>query len=227
MSDTDTELDQCPVNTDNCPWLLELEKLRKENEELKLLVSSDPLTGLFNYRHFRQMLDTEMQRTIRNGQPTCLIMIDLDHFKLINDDWGHEAGNLALKTTAKVFKQETRPYDILCRYGGEEFAIILPETSLPIAVNVAERIRQCLENTSMLTNDGEFQVTASFGVEIYRQASRFTAELFIESADKLLFQAKEEGRNRVCHSEYTPRQTLTAVTADEKSALFHQPEPKS
>lgn len=222
MNDSEQEVASCPVDVDDCQWLDQLAQLRRENEKLKLLVTTDPLTGLFNYRYFRQMLDTAMQRTIRSSSSTCLIMADLDFFKAVNDKWGHEAGNLALQTAAGVFSRELRQSDIICRYGGEEFAFILPQTPLPIAVNVAERVRLSLERTPVEFKTGSFQLTASFGVGVYQQANDHTAESFVDAVDQLLYQAKQQGRNQVCHTDYTLISKQTAVSMDEKEALFNR-----
>ena len=144
MSMRDLELENCPLDVSDCEWLLELAQLRRQNDELKRLVTTDTLTGLYNYRFFRDMLSREMESSLRSGSFTCLIMIDIDHFKRINDEWGHESGNQALMMAANVFRQTIRVSDVVCRYGGEEFAVILPHTRLPVAVKVAERIRSSL-----------------------------------------------------------------------------------
>lgn len=224
MSDIDQDLEICPVDVENCQWLEQLAQLRRENEELKLLVTTDLLTGLFNYRYFRQMLDIEMHRTNRSNRPTCLILIDLDHFKSVNDKWGHEAGNLALQTVAKVFKQELRQSDIICRYGGEEFTIILPQCPLPIAVSVAERLRLSIEKAVVEYEDSNFRLTASFGVGLYQQVNEFTAESFVSAVDQHLYRAKQQGRNQVCHPDFVTLKPPTAVTSDEKAALFNRRE---
>lgn len=220
MSEIKTQEGSCPVDVDVCQLWDQLKLLRKENEELKLLVTTDPLTGLFNYRYFQQMLDTVMQRSIRTGRPTCLIMTDLDFFKAVNDKWGHEAGNLALQTAAGVFSRELRQSDIICRYGGEEFTFILPQTPLPIAVNVAERVRLSIERTPVDSKEGSFHLTASFGVGVYQKTNEFTGESFVDAVDQLLYQAKEQGRNRVCHTDYALISKQTAVSTNEKAALF-------
>lgn len=220
MKSNDTDLELCPVGEQDCQWLTSLAEVRRENVKLKQLVATDPLTGLFNYRYFEEILASELQRTNRMGRPTCLIMIDLDHFKSVNDKYGHEAGNLALKTAAGVFKQELRLFDIVCRYGGEEFALILPQTALPIAVNVAERVRICLEKTPVKFEGSEIKLTASFGVGIYQHETDFTQTSFVESVDQLMYKAKQQGRNQVCHPDYATIKPRVAVSVEEKSALY-------
>lgn len=220
MSSENAEAVVCPVGEDDCRWLDELARLQAENVELKQLATTDTLTRLYNFRYFREMLLKEMEQTQRAGQPTGLIMIDLDHFKAINDEWGHEGGNQALIMAARVFRQAVRLSDIVCRYGGEEFAIILPQTNLPTAVNVAERVRQWLAQ-SIVNFDGQtFGITASFGVGIYRKGEQITAEAFIDSVDQYLYQAKQQGRNRVAHADLSTLPAETSVSAEEKSALF-------
>ena len=211
---------ECPLLEPDCRWLREVERLRAENRELQQLVTTDTLTGLFNYRYFSQVLDTEMQRTRRTGRPTCLIMVDLDHFKQVNDRWGHEGGNVALKTAARVFRQELRQLDIVCRYGGEEFAVIVPQTGLPMAVAIAERIRLSLEQTPVLFGEERFSLTASFGVDCYRYTDQDSPEAFVKRVDHWLYQAKEAGRNRVAHPPYSGSGEPGEVSPDERAALF-------
>jgi len=211
---------ECPLLEDDCSHLREIRRLRAENDELQQLVTTDTLTGLFNYRYFCQVLDTEMQRTRRTGRTTCLIMIDLDHFKSVNDRWGHEGGNVALKTAARVFRQELRQLDIVCRYGGEEFAVIVPQTGLPMAVAIAERIRLSLEQTPVIFGDDRFSLTASFGVDCFRYTDQDSPEQFVKRVDEWLYQAKESGRNRVAHPPFQGTGEPGEVSPDERAALF-------
>lgn len=220
MAKSEFKLPTCPVDHPDCHWLPQLSLLRQENEELKLLVTMDPLTGLYNYRFFRQSLEIELSCSNRSARPTSLMMIDLDHFKSINDQWGHEVGNLALQNAARVFNQTLRQSDIICRYGGEEFAVILPQTALPLAVNVAERLRQNLEQTAVEFDGNEIYVTASIGVGVYQRSNEFTAESFVEATDGYMYQAKKQGRNQVCHAAFESTESQTAVSADERAALF-------
>ncbi len=116
-------------------------------KELKLKVITDPLTGLFNSAYLRTALANEIERSQRTYVPTALLMLDLDHFKQVNDTYGHEAGNAVLVQTAKLIQVNTRQLDIQCRYGGEEFAIVLPSTERFLAIQVAERIRESIADT--------------------------------------------------------------------------------
>ncbi|MCP4077109.1 MAG: GGDEF domain-containing protein [Gammaproteobacteria bacterium] len=217
---TRQQLEICPVDRLDCQWLQELSLLRSEVAELKLLVTTDTLTGLNNLRYFQENLSIEMERTLRAGRPTSIIMIDLDFFKAINDERGHEAGNQALKVAAAVFKHAIRLSDVVCRYGGEEFVIILPQTTLPTAVNVAERVRLWLEQALVEFEGKTFTLTASLGVGVFSSDSELTRESFVDSVDQYLYQAKEQGRNQVCHADFSTMKTETSVSAEEKSALF-------
>ena len=210
----------CPVGEPDCHWLRDLAQLKRDVEELKLQAIIDPLTGLYNYRHFQRTLDSEMQRTLRTSHPTSLVLIDLDHFKSVNDQWGHEAGNLALKSAASLFQRQLRQFDIVCRYGGEEFAVVLPHTPLPIAINVAERLRQRLEQIEIDADDGQFSLTASFGVAEFQPQGEDNQSSLINQADQALYRAKQQGRNQVCSAERAPARADSAVTGDEKSELL-------
>lgn len=219
---SDVEKPDCPAGKAECHVIDELTGLRRQTEELKELVHTDTLTGLFNYRHFRMALEQEMERTHRTGQPTSLVLVDLDHFKGINDTWGHETGNRALRQTATLMRTMVRKIDIPCRYGGEEFALILPGTQLPLAVNVAERLRKAIASAPLGLEKGETHFTASMGTDIYMAGQEDTMESFIHRADKLLYRAKEEGRNRVCHSDLKYLRPETEVSQEEKRALFEE-----
>jgi diguanylate cyclase (GGDEF)-like protein len=221
MSDLDTIA--CPLDKSDCIWLSEVEQLRQTVDQLERLTTTDTLTGLFNYRHFLVSIENEMQRTQRSGVATCLMIVDLDHFKQVNDKRGHEAGNEALRTTAEVLKRVTRPVDIICRYGGEEFVIVLPQTELAMAARVAERMRSALEVEPISFDGISFHVTASIGICMYSQNQRITRQQLVDEADGYLYQAKHQGRNRVCHGPIGPQESVTSVSQDEKSALLSAP----
>ena len=181
------------------------------------MVRTDELTGLFNFRYFNQALSLEMERTRRSGQPTCLIMCDLDHFKDINDVHGHEVGNVVLEHISGLIKKTIRRLDIPCRYGGEEFALILPDTKLRQGVRFANRLRLIIENSPVKTGDLMLGIEASFGVDIYTRDEHLTEKEFVERVDSFLYMAKQEGRNRVCHAPYAKDDE---VSMDEKEALL-------
>ncbi len=210
----------CPIDEDHCLWLDEIRKLRKQIENLSELVSTDALTGLYNFRHFKYILQAEMDRSKRSGIPTTLVMIDLDYFKKINDTYGHEVGNVVLKQVADILVSEVRTTDVVCRYGGEEFAIIFPETHLNLAVKVADRIRELIALTVVKCSAGDINVSASMGASVYMKASILSIEEFIDSVDKYLYEAKQSGRNCICHIDYSDLRSVTEVGVDERAMLF-------
>jgi len=213
----DIQNDPCPAGDDNCPNLSEVERLREEVKQLSAMVRTDELTGLFNFRYFYQALGLEMERTRRSGQSVCLIMCDLDHFKDINDVHGHEVGNLVLSHVADLVRKTIRRLDIPCRYGGEEFVIILPDTTLRQGVRFANRLRLIIENSPVKSGNMMLGIQASFGVDIYKRSDHLTEREFVERVDAFLYQAKGEGRNRVCHAPYAKEDE---VPVDEIEALI-------
>jgi diguanylate cyclase (GGDEF)-like protein len=200
----------CPKCGLHSPWTGEILSLREQ-------VMTDPLTGLFNVRHFRSALDIELERTLRTAIPTSLMMIDLDHFKQVNDQWGHEVGNQVLKLTARLITQATRQLDIQCRYGGEEFVVILPSTSLLLASQVAERLRIQIEKFEVEVEGQSFNITASIGLSVRLSHEQGSAADLIKAADQCLYRAKEAGRNQVCFSGLESQEAT--VSSEEKAAL--------
>ena len=202
-----------------CPKCGLYSPLADELLTLRAQVITDPLTGLFNVRHFRTALDIEIERTTRTGVPTALMMIDLDHFKQVNDKWGHEVGNSVLKNTSRLIGQATRQLDIQCRYGGEEFVVILPSTSLLLASQVAERLRKLIEKAEIDVDGEVLQVTASIGLSVRLAHEQTDASCLIKQADECLYQAKSAGRNQVRFNTLEKR-IETRVSTDEKEALL-------
>jgi len=221
MSDTDAKPLKCPVGETSCEWLDEVDSLRQQINELSELVSTDALTGLFNFRHFKTVLQAEMDRSKRSGIPTSLVMVDVDHFKAINDNYGHETGNLALKSLADILNSEVRTTDIVCRYGGEEFAMIFPETHLNLAVKVADRIRKQISSESIAVDGDEIKLTVSMGASVYMKFSVLDFNDFVASVDKYLYEAKQSGRNCICHIDYSELRSVTEVGVDERAMLFN------
>ncbi|HEX9888619.1 MAG TPA: sensor domain-containing diguanylate cyclase [Nitriliruptorales bacterium] len=171
--------------------------------ELRDLSVTDALTGVYNHRHFQQRLQEELDRTVRraaggNPKPVSLILMDLDLFKKVNDRFGHQAGDELLKSLARLTGRVLRSSDVVCRYGGEEFVVILPETGIEAATQVAERLREAIERSNFTASDGRFlgQVTASFGVATYDEGLPSRSDLIRES-DASLYVAKNAGRNVV------------------------------
>lgn len=180
-----------------------LEEAKKVVEEdkrkLHELAIKDPLTGIFNRRHFEKLLHAEFQRAKRYDRSLSCIMTDIDHFKNINDIYGHECGDMALKEVANLLKGNLRTVDILARYGGEEFVMILPETDSRDSTLVAERLRIKMENNSLSCKGEKLSVTSSFGVSTMKFDPDITHQHNLVSlADDALYQAKRSGRNRVC-----------------------------
>ncbi|HKJ27921.1 MAG TPA: diguanylate cyclase [Anaerolineales bacterium] len=171
----------------------------RKNVELEWqkIAITDALTGLSNHRHFYELLRGEFYRSIRLKKSLGLIMFDIDHFKKINDLHGHLVGDQILREMAQICSLELRVYDHFCRYGGEEFTVILPETTNEEAAKTAERLREIVAAENFKTSSGELNVTISLGVSSLNPAVTSSVEQFVQQADMSLYQAKKEGRNRV------------------------------
>lgn len=177
----------------------------------------DPLTGLGNRRHFNAVLDRTIDGVARSGDPALLLMLDLDHFKQVNDTYGHQAGDLVLQAIAKTIAKCVRPMDTVARYGGEEFAVVLPNCHTSFGATVAERIRTTVEALVIpISPSLTIQVTTSVGGAYAPEWVRSTAALWTDRADLQLYRAKSEGRNRVC----LDHQQEIYVSAEEKNLLF-------
>jgi diguanylate cyclase (GGDEF)-like protein/PAS domain S-box-containing protein len=163
----------------------------KLQQELQHLATTDALTGWFNRRHLDTSLENELSRSKRYGHEMSIIMFDVDHFKQFNDRYGHDMGDRVLQLIAETIKGVIRGLDIPCRYGGEEFVIILPETDYSCAAAVAERVRVAVEQASI----DDLSVTISVGLASYPRHPAQTHQQFIEAADKALYEAKAAGRN--------------------------------
>ncbi|HET6332659.1 MAG TPA: diguanylate cyclase [Polyangiales bacterium] len=180
---------------------LKLRKLQGElvraNTELHRLTQIDPLTDVSNRRHLAQKLEEEYLRARRYDRPLSLGLLDLDHFKRLNDTFGHPAGDLALVETAKIIKATLRCHDIVARYGGEEFAMLLPETPADRAILAFERVRAAIEHADIKYDNVRMPVTASLGVASFPHQLLVKPSDFITLADAALYDAKRSGRNRV------------------------------
>jgi len=159
------------------------------------LATTDGLTGLHNHRHFQNLLEQNTSLALRYQKPLSLLMCDIDHFKTVNDTYGHPAGDLVLKGVAEILERQARQTDAVARYGGEEFALILPETDSEAARAIAERIRVAVEQATFMTELGPLKITLSLGVATLPDVARLKQEL-IDQADQALYAAKRGGRNR-------------------------------
>ena len=166
-------------------------------EELRSRAETDPLTGVANRRRFYQALEVECIRFTRGHAPLSVLMIDLDHFKEVNDQYGHAAGDAVLQQVAQIFLTILRKTDLLARYGGEEFSILLPETRLEGAKIIAERIRRALCKSPLDVDGVRISLTVSIGVASHAEDHEATPEILLKKADLALYRAKAAGRNRV------------------------------
>lgn len=171
--------------------------LKRSNELLLELSNTDHLTGLFNRRYMMDALEKEVQRSVRKGGKLSLIMLDIDHFKKVNDTYGHLQGDVVLKNVAVLLQKELRSYDCAARYGGEEFISILPDSTLKEAVFVADRVRLSLQGFRFSGDLSALNLTASLGVACFPASGITTVDGFIKLADDALYRAKNNGRNRV------------------------------
>ncbi len=173
-------------------------ELRNVKDELERMAHTDALTNMFNRRFFMQRLNEEFERVRRHGNSVSVLIFDLDHFKQVNDTYGHDTGDAVLVAVADVVNQVKRITDVACRLGGEEFALLLPETDKPGAIQVAQRLRAGIESYPYKQHCGHaVQATASIGVATVSQhAAR--PETILKVADRALYRAKNSGRNMVC-----------------------------
>jgi len=166
-------------------------------ETLRTQSIRDPLTGLFNRRYMEESLERELRRAARKKLPVAVLMVDVDHFKHFNDTFGHEAGDDVLRELARMFESQLRAEDVACRYGGEEFVLILPEASLEAARERAEQFRQAAKGSQIQYRGKALEhISISVGLSCYPQHGA-TAEALLRVADAALYRAKEEGRDRV------------------------------
>ena len=171
-----------------------------KNRNLSEVSSRDSLTGLYNRWFVIEKIDSEMNRALRHGSPMSLLMLDIDHFKRVNDTWGHGAGDQVLQAIGKLLRDSCRVYDVPGRYGGEEFCVVLPETKPGNTGVVAERIRSRLEETELPCGDTSISVTASIGIagmDLPEMNELLSPAALIDRADRALYSAKNRGRNRV------------------------------
>lgn len=170
--------------------------LSARSETLAHAALTDGLTGTQNRRYFDDALREYLEEFRRIGKPVGLMILDLDHFKQVNDNHGHDVGDQALREVASCLKDMTRYHDVVARLGGEEFAVVAPNMEEDSLVKFAERIRRAIANITIVSGNVRLKVTASVGIAVWD--GQETAEEFYRRADRLLYQAKRMGRNRVC-----------------------------
>jgi len=179
-------------------------QLKRYQEELKVLASTDSMTKLYNRRYFNELSKNILNGERPNACELSLIILDIDKFKHVNDTYGHQIGDEVIVFVANMLRKNQRESDILCRYGGEEFVILLPETSLKNAVFVAEKIRKRIETTHVCIGEEEcFKITVSIGVSKIDIANESTIDNALNRADNALYEAKSLGRNRVFERDIT------------------------
>ena len=194
-----------------------LDYLQRVIDGLCELSLKDPLTGLGNRRHFSAVQERTIDGVARSGNPALLLMLDIDHFKKINDAHGHQTGDKVLQSVARCVASCVRPMDTVARYGGEEFSVVLPNCHTAFGATVAERIRSTIEALVIsISPTLSLQVTISIGGAYAPEWVRSTAALWTERADVQLYRAKKEGRNRVC----LDHQQEIYVSAEEENLLF-------
>jgi two-component system cell cycle response regulator len=175
-----------------------IETARADNARLEVLAHTDPLTQVLNRRALTVRLASELERARRYDAALSLLMVDLDHFKTVNDEHGHLVGDDVLREFAGVLQHAIRSVDVVARYGGEEFVVGLPETALAGAVVFAERLRERIAETPFaITHGNPLALTASIGVAFFPSADVNTVEDLFARADEALYRAKADGRNRV------------------------------
>ena len=172
-------------------------EIKQAMEKMAELSTKDELTDLYNRRYFMESAEREVAGTARYGQKLSLLMLDLDFFKQINDNHGHPAGDAVLKQTARMLKQSIRTYDVACRYGGEEFAVIMPNTGLADARTFCERLRKKIEDTTVRHDSKNLRITVSIGLAQFLPEIDKSILQLIKRADDGLYAAKQQGRNRV------------------------------
>ncbi len=173
-------------------------------EEIRKLAIRDGLTGLYNYRHFWELLVHEIMKSRRYQVPLSMLFLDLDNFKIINDTLGHLQGDLVLKTLAAYLQKGVRRADVACRYGGEEFVVLLPETGLEQARRLAKRLRHHISRMAIPLPDRDLHVTVSIGAAVL--TPHMDGEALVAAADAAMYRAKQAGRNQVCGPEPGPAQ---------------------
>jgi len=175
----------------------QLSQINVLNRKLESLAMEDQLTGLPNRRAGMDFLDSTWSRATRTHEPMLVMLMDIDHFKRVNDTWGHDAGDVVLQRTATAMRSAVRDYDLVSRYGGEEFLVICPGASVEVAAELGDRIRQAVERNAIETPEFTGSITISVGVAVRHKDHESTRDM-LHDADEALYAAKDAGRNKVC-----------------------------
>lgn len=172
-------------------------RFKQQQDKLREMASKDGLTGIFNHALLIDLFEKEYKKHLRNKNELTFVMLDIDYFKKVNDKYGHTAGDMILKALSDILINACRASDIVGRYGGEEFSIILPETDSENACKLCERIRKTVEEHSFFTGNEYINITVSIGVYTKTSGDGISSENMIKEADSALYRAKENGRNQV------------------------------
>ena len=176
-----------------------IKDLKNSQDELRKLAATDPMTKLYNRRYFAQISAEFLELAKRNNQELSVIMLDIDKFKRINDTYGHKVGDDVIIALSKILVELKRKSDIACRFGGEEFVLLLPNTAIDGAEILAQKIRETVQNRSVkVEDDKELNFTISLGVSLVNVQNETNIEVSLKKADDALYKAKESGRNKVC-----------------------------
>ena len=186
-------------------------QLHQAQSVAERLSQHDSLTGMLNRRSFFERAEREWSRTARTGTPLSLLMLDVDHFKAVNDLYGHRAGDDVLKTIGPLMQDTLRQYDDVCRYGGEEFCVLLPDTLLDGAIDYAKRLNRAIADANIIHDGQTLPTTVSIGVAC-RDPLTPTIEMLIEAADQALLHAKQTGRNCVRVADVVTQEPLSIVS---------------
>ncbi len=199
-----------------------IEELENENGRLKSLLLTDELTGLYNKRFFYLQLEVETARSRRTGQPCTLVALDLDNFKNVNDNFGHYVGDQLLSQFAGLLGKSVRPTDFACRFGGDEFFIIMPSSGLTEGIVLSRRIQASLKTSAftVYTTDGK-RASVSIGLATYESFHNMSVNTFFQKADGNLYNAKKSGKNQIAY-DLDAKLENTAVNNAERKALAAQ-----
>ncbi len=214
-------LEELLRNADSVSLKEKLSLVKQAYETLYKEYSKDYLTGLYNRRYFDEMLSASVERAKREDRPFTLLILDLDHFKRINDTFGHAFGDAVLRKVGETIKSNLRKIDFAARYGGEEFAVILPGVGSYAGFRVAQRIKKAIESLEFETPHGKLRPSVSIGGGTYWPSSELGPEEFLKEVDRLLYLAKTMGRSRIeFKSMLEP--VSEGLTREERNLLFRR-----